>query len=321
MRARGDLRGSPRADKIRIFANALNLGYGGNQKRGYVYAIQRGFDIVVLLHGDGQYAPECLDDLIDPLERGEAEAVFGSRMLQSGAARHGGMPFYKYLGNRILTWFQNLALGAELSEYHSGYRAYHVPSLSRLPFLRNTNDFHFDNEIILQVMEAGYRIKEVPIPTYYGDEICYVNGLGYAWNIVKTTSRYRLHKAGLGVYAAQFDVRGGARYTYKQNRFSSHNRLLAMLSGQRSGGGREVLDVGCGTGFLAALIASRGYRVVGVDVYDSPEARGRCDEFHSATSSGASASRPAAGSITSCWRTSSSTAAIRKTCCCARAGI
>jgi 2-polyprenyl-3-methyl-5-hydroxy-6-metoxy-1,4-benzoquinol methylase len=273
-------RDSPWAGKIRILRNTVNLGYGGNQKRGYTYAIQRDLDIVVLLHGDGQYAPECLEDLIAPIERGEAEAVLGSRMLRAGAARAGGMPLYKFVGNKILTRFQNLALGADLSEYHSGYRAYHVPSLARLPYLHNTNDFHFDNEIILQFREAGLRIKEVPIPTYYGDEICYVNGLSYAWNIVKTTGRYRLHKAGLAVYAEQFDVRGGSRYTYKRNRFSSHNRLLGMVESFAPGSSGEVLDVGCGAGFLAARIASLGYRVVGVDVYDSPEARRSCDEFY-----------------------------------------
>lgn len=273
-------RQSPYADKVKIFYNAFNLGYGGNQKRGYLYAVQQGFDIVVLLHGDGQYAPECLEELIGPIERGEAEAVFGSRMLVPRAALEGGMPLYKYVGNKILTRFQNLALGACLSEYHSGYRAYHVPSLVRLPYLRNTNDFHFDNEIIIQFLEAGYRIKEVPIPTYYGDEICYVNGLSYAWNIAKTTVKYRLHKAGLAVYAEQFDLKGGAKYGYKRNRFSSHRRLLEMIQALGPGAGRDALDVGCGSGFLAARTASLGYRVVGVDVYDSPEARRSCDEFH-----------------------------------------
>ena len=273
------LRADVPAGKIRIFHNAVNLGYGGNQKRGFSYAAQQGFDIVVLLHGDGQYAPECLEELIAPIERGEAEAVFGSRMMRPGAARRGGMPLYKLAGNRILTTFQNVALGARLSEYHSGYRAYHLPSLLRLPYLRNTNDFHFDNEIILQFMEAGYRIAEVPIPTYYGDEICYVNGLAYAWNVAKTTVKYRLHKAGLAFYAQQFDVRGGAKYRYKRNRFSSHQQLMELAQDLGSGAGKDALDVGCGSGFLAARVASLGYRVVGVDVYDSAEARQVCDEF------------------------------------------
>jgi glycosyltransferase involved in cell wall biosynthesis len=273
------LRANVPSEKVRVFYNAVNLGYGGNQKRGYSYAAQQGFDIVVLLHGDGQYAPECLEELIGPIERGEAEAVFGSRMMMPGAARRGGMPLYKLVGNRLLTTFQNLALGAGLSEYHSGYRAYHVPSLVSLPYLRNTNDFHFDNEIILQFLEAGYRVAEVPIPTYYGDEICYVNGMAYAWNVAKTTVKYRLHKAGLAFYAEQFDVRGGARYRYKRNRFSSHQRLIQMARELGPGTGKDALDVGCGSGFLTVHVGSLGYRVVGVDVYDNADAHRACDEF------------------------------------------
>jgi glycosyltransferase involved in cell wall biosynthesis len=273
-------RNQPYGEKIKVFRNQVNLGYGGNQKRGYLYAIKRGFDIVILLHGDGQYAPERIDDLIDPLAAGESEAVFGSRMMVKGAARRGGMPFYKWIGNRILTVFQNALLGARLSEYHSGYRAYHVPSLAHLPFLKNSNDFHFDNEIIIQFFEAGYRVKEVPIPTYYGDEICYVNGMKYAWDIVKTTIKYRLHKAGFLYYSQQFDLRAGEKYVYKQNRYSSHNQILDAIGNLEKKGELEALDVGCGSGFLAAKIAALGYRVTGVDVYDSEEARRNCFEFH-----------------------------------------
>ncbi len=272
-------RSEPYGNKIKIFRNQVNLGYGGNQKRGYLYAIEQGFDIVVLLHGDGQYAPEYLDHLIDPLAAGECEAVFGSRMMIRGAARRGGMPFYKWLGNRILTVFQNTALGARMTEYHSGYRAYHVPSLAKIPFLKNSNDFHFDNEIIIQFLEAGYRIKEVPIPTYYGDEICYVNGLKYAWNIFRTTIRYRLHKAGLFCYCEQFDLGTGSKYTFKENRFSSHNQILDAIRRSTGEGELEALDIGCGAGFLAARIANLGYRVTGADLYESEEARKNCCEF------------------------------------------
>jgi glycosyltransferase involved in cell wall biosynthesis len=269
-----------RMEKVRVFHNRINLGYGGNQKRGYLYAIHQNLDIVVLLHGDGQYAPECLDDLIEPLVRGEAEAVLGSRMLTPGAARKGGMPLYKYLGNRILTWFENRILGAVFSEYHSGYRAYHVPSLARVPFLENSNDFHFDNEIIVQFLEAGHRIKEVPVPTYYGDEICHVNGLKYAGNVVKTTLKYWLHKTGLFCYAKQFDMQTAAKYTLKENRFSSHSRILDLVQREADDLALNVLDVGCGTGLLAARLASDGHCVVGADMYDSAEARRNCHEFH-----------------------------------------
>ena len=114
---------------LTVIRHPHNLGYGGNQKAGYRLAIEHGLDIVVLLHGDGQYAPECLPEIVAPLERGECDAVMGSRMMVRGAARAGGMPLYKYLGNRILTRLENRLLGTELSEFHSGYRAYRVEAL------------------------------------------------------------------------------------------------------------------------------------------------------------------------------------------------
>ena len=112
-----------------VIRHLSNLGYGGNQKAGYRLAIERGLDVVVLLHADGQYAPEAMADLLAPLERGEADAVFGSRMLEAGSARAGGMPLYKYLGNRVLTSFENRLLNSNLSEFHSGYRAYRLAAL------------------------------------------------------------------------------------------------------------------------------------------------------------------------------------------------
>ncbi len=266
-----------RLDKVKVYYNQVNLGYGGNQKRGYLYAIKYNFDIVVLLHGDGQYAPEVMDDLLEPLIKREADAVFGSRMMIRGSARQGGMPLYKYVGNRILSRFQNLLLGERLTEYHSGYRAYSMHALQNLPFLKNTNDFHFDTEIIIQLLESGYRIKEVPIPTYYGNEICYVNGLRYAWDVVKTTLEYKLHKAALR-YDARFDVKGGRRYLYKYHRFSSHNQILNLLA-QAQSPKLEILDVGCGAGLLASQMTKLGYHVVGVDAFGHDETRQNCAQF------------------------------------------
>src|SRR6202051_3084077 len=129
---------------ITLIRQPRNLGYGGNQKAGYQVAIEHGLDIVVMLHGDGQYAPESLPDIVAPLISGDADAVFGSRIMIKGAARKGGMPIYKYVGNRILSRFENAALGTELSEFHSGYRAYSVAALKQLPFERNSNGFNFD---------------------------------------------------------------------------------------------------------------------------------------------------------------------------------
>lgn len=244
---------------LTVFQNPTNQGYGGNQKLGYHYAIAHGYDAVVLLHGDGQYAPEKLQDLVDPVARGEADAVFGSRMMTRGGALGGGMPLYKFVGNKILTTFQNLVLGLELSEFHSGYRVYSVPGLAKIPFEYNANDFHFDTEIIIQLLAARLRILEVPIPTFYGDEISHVNGMKYAYQVVRSTLAYWLHRKGI-FYRYNFDVRDSG-YELKAGYRSSHT--LAITKVPR---GSVVVDMGCGPGHVAELLVSeKECRVFGID--------------------------------------------------------
>lgn len=178
--------------KIKFFRNDTNLMYGGNQQKGYKYAVERGFDIVVLLHGDGQYAPEVMQDLLTPLENGDCDMVMGSRMMVKGAALRGNMPMYKYIGNKILTWTENTLVGSRFTEFHSGYRAYSIEALKTIPLGHMTWNWHFDTQIILEFLKRGYRVDEVAIPTYYGDEICHVNGLAYAANCVLETGKYAL---------------------------------------------------------------------------------------------------------------------------------
>lgn len=178
--------------KLTVLRNPVNLRYGGNQKRGYRYAIECGLDIVVLLHGDGQYAPEVMQQLLTPLERDKADLVMGSRMMIPGAALRGRMPLYKYVGNRILTAGQNWLLGTQFSEFHSGYRAYSTAALSEVPLDRLPDSWHFDTQIILELLRRGRRVMEVPIPTYYGDEICRVNGIPYAWRCLQSTATFAI---------------------------------------------------------------------------------------------------------------------------------
>ena len=189
---------------VHVLFNPVNQGYGGNQKLGYHFAIEHGYDFVALLHGDGQYAPECLPALLQPLESGEAAAVFGSRMLTPSGALRGGMPLYKFVGNKVLTWMQNRLLRSHLSEFHSGYRLYSIKALKAIPFEHNSNDFHFDTEIIIQLMVAKLPIVELPIPTFYGDEICRVDGIRYAANVVRTTLQARLQEYSL-FYDRKYD--------------------------------------------------------------------------------------------------------------------
>ncbi|PYL09203.1 MAG: glycosyltransferase/methyltransferase [Verrucomicrobia bacterium] len=251
--------------KLTVLRSPENQGYGGNQKLGYRYAIDNNFDFVALIHGDGQYAPEKLPALLGPLVRGMADAVLGSRMIDKRAALRGGMPLYKWIGNQILTAFQNRLLGTNLSEFHSGYRLYSTKALAQVPFERNTNDFHFDTEIIIQFVSKNLRIVELPIPTFYGDEICYVNGLRYAANIFRTTLRARLHQLGV-FFDRKFDVHPPEEtYDLKLGYESSHTAALAAA---RPGG--HVLDVGCGQGLVAAELIKQGCRVTGMDRYTPP---------------------------------------------------
>jgi glycosyltransferase involved in cell wall biosynthesis/precorrin-6B methylase 2 len=248
-------------EKLTVHRNPQNLRYGGNQKAGYQYAIERGFDIVVMLHADGQYAPEVLPQLLEPLEKGEADMVFGSRMAAGGDPLAGGMPFYKYVGNRILTWVENHVIGTRLSEFHSGYRLYSCEALKKVPFMLNSNEWHFDTNILIQFHEAGLRIVERPIPTYYGDEICYVNGMAYAFNCVKTALRYKLHRSRL-VYEPKYDVTGD-HYIYKKaDPYSSHAQIVGWIECERP---VEVLEIGTATGYLTAEMAKLGCAVTGIE--------------------------------------------------------
>ncbi len=245
--------------KLQVLSHPKNLGYGGNQKAGYRYFIDKGFDAVVLLHGDGQYAPEILSHLYHPIVTGEADAVFGSRMMGTyGGPLKGGMPLYKYAGNRILSTFENLALGMKLTEFHSGYRAYNLHALRNIDFTHMTDDFHFDTEIIIKLHHQGYRIKEVPIPTYYGDEICYVNGMKYARDVAKAVHRYKQTCRSVGCFPEFQEY--FVHYPIKQSKYSSHYYARRMV-----GTNQTVLDVGCGEGFFASELVKDGNRVTGID--------------------------------------------------------
>lgn len=263
----------PDTPRTLVVRHTKNLGYGGNQKAAYTLAMERGLDVAVLLHGDGQYAPELLPDMVAPLLRGECDAVFGSRMMVPGAAKRGGMPLYKRLGNRVLTHLENRMLGTELTEFHSGYRAYSLRALGEIPFRNNTDDFDFDTQIIIQLVDAGKRIVEIPIPVYYGDEICYVNGVKYAKDVLVDVAEYRLARKGFGT--ADW-IPTPEEYAFKEGDGSSHSAVLQMLDGAPPS---RVLDVGCSGGLLAEHIRDRGHHVTGVDIVEVPGVRERVDDF------------------------------------------
>lgn len=261
--------------KVRVLFNPVNQGYGGNQKLGYHYAIEHGYDYVALLHGDGQYAPECLPSLLEPFDDERVAAVFGSRMLSSNGALRGGMPVYKFVGNKILTWMQNRLLRSHLSEFHSGYRLYSVRALTSIPFKRNSNDFHFDTEIIIQLMIAKLEIRELPIPTYYGDEICRVNGMKYAANVTLSTVKARLQELGI-FYDRRYDCAPQplGHYTPKLSYPSPHSFALAVTPENA-----RVLDLGCAAGYMGAVLKKeKNCFVTGVDAF--PPQQVELDAFY-----------------------------------------
>lgn len=250
---------------VTVLHNPENQGYGGNQKVGYHYAIQNGFDVVVLLHGDGQYAPELLPDMVQPILNGEADVVFGSRMMNKSDALKGRMPLYKWVGNQVLTFIQNWLLGSKLSEFHTGYRAYSVGALKSVPFMFNADYFDFDTDIIIQMLDTGKRIIEIPIPTYYGDEISRVNGIRYGILILKSTLLSRIVPRGI-YYHPKFDYHvDNSFYTFKLGFPSSHTFAL-----ERVKSGSTVLDVGCGPGFMAQYLAQQDVRTISLDRFILP---------------------------------------------------
>lgn len=255
----------PHAEKIDVFKHPKNLGYGGNQKAGYQHLIKEGYDIAILLHGDGQYAPEFLAELYHPIVIKEADAVFGSRMMGDyGGPLRGGMPIYKFVGNRILTGIANFSLGTNMTEFHSGYRAYNLHALKNICMDEMTNDFHFDTEIIVKLHHSNYKIMERAIPTYYGDEICYVNGFKYAKNVVRSLYRYHQTVKANTVYPEYQEYY--PHYPVKSSFGSSH-----VIASELVGSNKVVLDIGCGEGLFASQLASKGNTVYGVDQLEAPK--------------------------------------------------
>jgi glycosyltransferase involved in cell wall biosynthesis len=182
---------------IRTLPLPHNVGYGGNQKTCYLEALRIGADIVVMLHPDGQYNPALIPEMVAPIAGGEADMVLGSRLLIPGGARAGGMPLYRYVSNRVLTTIENRALGTSFSELHTGYRAYNRKFLETVPFLRNSNDFVFDTQIIAQAIAFGLRVMEVPIETRYFPEASSTTmraNLRYGAGTLATMGRLVLHR-------------------------------------------------------------------------------------------------------------------------------
>ncbi|NCN08835.1 MAG: glycosyltransferase [Leptospira sp.] len=250
---------------LKILKNNHNQKYGGNQKLGYTYAINNAYDFVILLHGDGQYAPDLLNHFIDTYRKEKSDIVLGSRLMNLKSAIKGGMPIYKLIGNKILTKFQNILTNRNISEYHTGYRGYSIKFLKSIPFLLNTNEFHFDTEILLQAFHINAKITEFSIPTHYGNEVCHVNGLSYAMDIVLSTLQFKLHKMGMFVSLKFRNLDSNEHYKNKiDSNYSSHSIALKEIYKLNL---EKVLDLGSGPGYIARELEENGIQTVSVDLY------------------------------------------------------
>jgi SAM-dependent methyltransferase len=247
-------------------------GLGASIKDAFAHCQESGFDIVAILHADGKYAPETIDSLIAPLLREEVDAVFGSRFLAGRPPRR-DMPLHKYLAIRLLRAVHNRVIDLELSEHHCGYRAYSVEALAGLPYALNSDDIHFDTEIIVQLRQKGLKIAEVPVPVYSGSETDSFRGVAYTFNVMRVLVQYWLHERGLREYP-KFAIT--EKYVYKTAPEASHQKILSLVDKDR----QRVLDVGCGAGYLADALRQRGNQVVGVDVRRTEGIEERVDEFH-----------------------------------------
>jgi len=189
---------------IKTVEHKKNLGYGGNQKTCYLNALKIGADIIVMIHPDYQYDPKLIPAMVEMINSGNYDCILGSRIID-GNAMKGGMPFYKYFSNRLLTFFENICTGAKVSEYHTGLRAFKSEILKKIDFEKNSNNFIFDNQMLLQILAHSYRIGEISCPCKYFPEASSLNisrsivyGLGCVyWSVVFLLGRLKLYKSPL----------------------------------------------------------------------------------------------------------------------------
>ncbi len=249
--------------QITILRNPINQGFGGNVKIGFMYAIKNNFDFIALTHGDGQYPPEEIPKQLIPLLSNKCDAVFGSRMLEGFQSLKGGMPIYKFVGNKVTTWIENFLIGTSLSEFHTGQRLFSVKTLKKIPFKLNSNDYHFDTQIIIQLYLLKARIIEMPIKTHYGDEVCHVNGWKYCWNVCKEALLIKLQKTGI-IYKRRYDTNQNFYQNYHSFKpfgfMKIHEVVLENIKKKSM-----VIEFGSGNGIISKMLKKKKCKILGLD--------------------------------------------------------
>tara|TARA_Y100000590_G_scaffold115210_1_gene131328 strand:+ start:1019 stop:2530 length:1512 start_codon:yes stop_codon:yes gene_type:complete len=249
--------------KTTILRNPINQGFGGNVKIGFMYAIKHKFDFIALTHGDGQYPPEEIPHQLKPLLRNKCDAVFGSRMMEGFKSLKGGMPIYKFIGNKVTTFIENFLIGTSLSEFHTGQRLFSVNILKKIPFKLNSNDYHFDTQIIIQLSLLKARVIEMPIKTHYGDEVCHVNGWKYCWNVCKEALLIKLQKTGI-IYKRRYDTNKSFYQEYHSFKPFGFMRIH-QIALENVKGGSKIIEFGSGTGIVSKMLKKKKCKVLGLD--------------------------------------------------------
>jgi 2-polyprenyl-3-methyl-5-hydroxy-6-metoxy-1,4-benzoquinol methylase len=261
---------------VRILFNPVKQGYGGNQKLGYQYALENDFDFVALLNGDGEYPPESLPEMLLPLQCGAADVVFGSPTAALRKKIGAGRRLCRSVVNRLLTWTGNRLLRAKLSDFHCGYRVYSVSALSTVPFERNSNDFRFDTEIVIQLLIAGRSIRELPIPEDRGDDLRDMAPVRCSIALLVSAAKARLQEVSL-FYDRRFDCAPAETYSPYTLKLDYESPHRIAFDGVKSRA--RVLDLGCAGGYLGSeLRLKKQCRVTGIDTKMVTE--GVLDEFH-----------------------------------------
>jgi len=261
---------------IRILFNLQHLGYGGNQKLAFYYAIKHNFDFVLLIAGSGQYAPEQLEKLAFSLASSNSQALIGSRFLEKSNSIKNQMPLYKYLGIKTITLLQNLILGMKFSEYHSGFRIYKTKALAEIPYAFNSNGRQFDTEVLIQLKLRGFKLQELPVSSLSGKAHPISDYIRYGIGSILISLKTRLHQMSLS-YERKFDVgdisTDGYKDEIKLGYPSSHQFAIDEVSEKH-----RVLDIGCGNALIGSELKKQGCYVEGID-FESSKGKNNIDKF------------------------------------------
>tara|TARA_B100000686_G_C16761184_1_gene958805 strand:- start:172 stop:1695 length:1524 start_codon:yes stop_codon:yes gene_type:complete len=261
---------------IRILFNLQHLGYGGNQKLAFYYAIKHNFDFVLLIAGSGQYAPEQLEKLAFSLASSSSQALIGSRFLEKSNNIKNQMPLYKYLGIKTITLLQNLILGMKFSEYHSGFRIYKTKALAEIPYAFNSNGRQFDTEVLIQLKLRGFKLQELPVSSLSGKAHPISDYIHYGIGSILVSLKTRLHQISLS-YERKFDIGNistdGYKDEIKLGYPSSHQFAIDEVIKKH-----RVLDIGCGNALIGTELKNQGCYVEGID-FESSKGENNIDKF------------------------------------------